>query len=325
MSGGHQENKTGLPDRLKAGVETLSGLSMDDVSVHYKSPKPAQLAALAYTQGTEIHVGPGQERHLPHEAWHVVQQKQGRVKPTMWARSVAINDDQELEKEADVMGTKAIQKNIKESKVHNNSSKLAQRQALENEPAHGVNQSGRTVQRWQTQPMEPVLQAAASGVIQLDAAQNLQILKSVPAAQADGSYTAEGNKDNVIKECAGDKFIIPNTPGTWHHIYPRNRLKTNLENISKYFVATNGNEVQMTETKDSSHKQMLNMAQSFSMNSAGRLTKSSHYYWKHGNGFVGIRSDYRSDDPGSLVEHEKPAGMNSGGLPVRCCCFQGGP
>jgi hypothetical protein len=25
---------------------------------------------------------PGQEQHLPHEAWHVVQQKQGRVKPT---------------------------------------------------------------------------------------------------------------------------------------------------------------------------------------------------------------------------------------------------
>lgn len=35
-----------------------------------------------YSQGTDIHIGPGQEKHLPHEAWHVVQQKQGRVKPT---------------------------------------------------------------------------------------------------------------------------------------------------------------------------------------------------------------------------------------------------
>lgn len=54
-----EENKTGLPDDLKAGVEALSGFSMDDVRVHYNSSKPAQLQALAYMQGTEIHVGPG--------------------------------------------------------------------------------------------------------------------------------------------------------------------------------------------------------------------------------------------------------------------------
>ncbi|MEM7041075.1 MAG: DUF4157 domain-containing protein [Bacteroidota bacterium] len=36
--------------------------------------------AHAYDQGTDIHIGPGQEKHLPHEAWHVVQQKQGRVR-----------------------------------------------------------------------------------------------------------------------------------------------------------------------------------------------------------------------------------------------------
>ena len=87
-----KKNKTGLPDRLKTGVETLSGLSMDDVSVHYNSAKPAQLQALAYTKGTDIHVGPGQERHLPHEAWHVVQQKQGRVKPTIQLRGMAAGE-----------------------------------------------------------------------------------------------------------------------------------------------------------------------------------------------------------------------------------------
>ena len=103
--------RTGLPDSLKAGVETLSGMSMDDVHVHYNSSKPAQVQALAYTQGTEIHVGPGQERHLAHEAWHVVQQKQGRVKPTLQMKGVAINDDQGLEREADVMGEKALKGN----------------------------------------------------------------------------------------------------------------------------------------------------------------------------------------------------------------------
>ncbi len=100
----NKENTTGLPDRLKAGIETLSGLSMDDVKVHYNSSNPPQVQALAYTQGTDIHVGSGQERHLPHEAWHVVQQKQGRVKPTLQAKGVTINDDAKLEREADVMG-----------------------------------------------------------------------------------------------------------------------------------------------------------------------------------------------------------------------------
>jgi len=78
---------TGLPDQLKAGVESLSGMSMDHVQVHYNSPQPAQLNAHAYAQGGEIHVAPGQEQHLPHEAWHVVQQAQGRVKPTAQMKS----------------------------------------------------------------------------------------------------------------------------------------------------------------------------------------------------------------------------------------------
>ena len=109
-AGLRQENNTGLPDHLKTGLETLSGMAMDDVKVHYNSPKPAQLQALAYAQGTNIHVAPGQERHLPHEAWHVVQQKQGRVRPTMQMKGVGINHDQGLEREADVMGAKALQR-----------------------------------------------------------------------------------------------------------------------------------------------------------------------------------------------------------------------
>lgn len=102
------ENRTGMPDHLKSGVESLSGYSMDNVKVHYNSDKPAQLNALAYAQGTDIHVGPGQEQHLPHEAWHVVQQMQGRVQPTMQAKGVSINDNAGLEAEADVMGAKAV-------------------------------------------------------------------------------------------------------------------------------------------------------------------------------------------------------------------------
>ena len=100
-------NKTGLPDNLKSGIENLSGLAMDDVQVHYNSNKPSQLQAHAYAQGTDIHIAPGQEQHVSHEAWHVVQQKQGRVQPTMKLKGQSINDDTGLEREADVMGAKA--------------------------------------------------------------------------------------------------------------------------------------------------------------------------------------------------------------------------
>jgi hypothetical protein len=104
-----KENNTGLPDNLKNGIESMSGISMDPVKVHYNSSQPAQLNALAYAQGTDIHVGPGQEQHLPHEAWHVVQQAQGRVEPTMQMKDgVPVNDDEGLENEADVMGAKAF-------------------------------------------------------------------------------------------------------------------------------------------------------------------------------------------------------------------------
>ncbi|WP_287265545.1 DUF4157 domain-containing protein [Moorena sp. SIO3A2] len=105
-------NKTGLPDKLKAGVENLSGYSLDDVRVHYNSPKPAQIQALAYTQGKTIEVGPGQERHLPHEAWHVVQQMQGRVQGTTQTKGIMVNDEKSLEQEADLMGRRAVRQAV---------------------------------------------------------------------------------------------------------------------------------------------------------------------------------------------------------------------
>lgn len=103
-----EPNRTGLPDGLKAGVERLSGLSLDAVRVFRNSSKPAALDAHAYAQGTEIHLAPGQESHLSHEAWHVVQQAQGRVKPTRQIAGTNLNDEAELEREASVMGERAM-------------------------------------------------------------------------------------------------------------------------------------------------------------------------------------------------------------------------
>lgn len=94
-------NNTGIPDTMKDRYETLSGLCLDDVRVHYQSDKPIQLQALAYTQGNQVYIAPGQERHLPHELGHVLQQKRGNVQPTGFLNGLPVNDSPALEREAD--------------------------------------------------------------------------------------------------------------------------------------------------------------------------------------------------------------------------------
>jgi hypothetical protein len=100
-------NDTGLPDGLKSGIEYLSGISVANVKVHYNSSQPAQLNSLAYTQGSDIYIAASQEKHLPHEAWHAVQQARGQVNPTARVGDWLINDNAALEREADVMGERA--------------------------------------------------------------------------------------------------------------------------------------------------------------------------------------------------------------------------
>lgn len=112
-----KKNTTGLPDNLKSGIENLSGHSMDDVKVHYNSAVPAQLELHSYSDGTNI--DPDQKKHLPDEAWHVVQQKKGRIKPTLPAKvEVDINDDRQLENEADMIGIRDLQMKSDANKTH---------------------------------------------------------------------------------------------------------------------------------------------------------------------------------------------------------------
>lgn len=116
------KNETGMSDTLKSGLENLSGKNLSGIRVHYNSSKPETIQAHAYTQGQDIHVAPGQEKFLPHEGWHVVQQMQGRVQPTVQKKNALINDDSSLEKEADVMGEKALNLNSTHTNVKTESS-----------------------------------------------------------------------------------------------------------------------------------------------------------------------------------------------------------
>jgi hypothetical protein len=131
-------NRTGLPDGLKAGIEALAGLDLSGVRVHYNSDKPAQLNALAYTKGRHIHIGPGHERHLPHEAWHVVQQLQGMVRPQRTLNGEEINEHLTLENEANVMGRQALQNQDIKRNAQGDASMTAEPNTIQMQKAPGV-------------------------------------------------------------------------------------------------------------------------------------------------------------------------------------------
>lgn len=101
-------NQTGIPDNLKASIEYMSGFSLDAVRVHYNSEKPATMGALAYTEGTEVYLAPGQEQYLGHELWHIVQQMKKEVKENVQFKEGAGNNEKSLEEEATKEGEEAL-------------------------------------------------------------------------------------------------------------------------------------------------------------------------------------------------------------------------
>jgi len=98
-----------LPRQLRDGLEAMSGHDLSGVTVHYDSDLPQTVGALAYTQGEDVHLAPGQEKHLAHEGWHVVQQLDGRVASTTEVNGAPVNDQEYLESEADAKGREAMQ------------------------------------------------------------------------------------------------------------------------------------------------------------------------------------------------------------------------
>jgi Domain of unknown function (DUF4157) len=102
-----------LPKDVRSKMENAFGADFSDVRVHI-GHEATSLGAIAYTWGTNIHFAPGQynphtiqgQKLLGHELWHVLQQKQGRVR-NPFGGGVAVVQDHALEAEADRMGIKA--------------------------------------------------------------------------------------------------------------------------------------------------------------------------------------------------------------------------
>jgi hypothetical protein len=103
-----------MPKDVQDQMESVFDADFSAVRVH-EGPQPAAVEAIAFTEGTDIHIAPGlYQPHctkglelLGHELAHVVQQSQGRVRATMQAKGVGINDDRSLEQEADECGVRA--------------------------------------------------------------------------------------------------------------------------------------------------------------------------------------------------------------------------
>lgn len=107
MKSGKENNKD-LPEDLITGIESLSGISMDDVKVHYNADRPKKIKAETCTP---IHLQEEVKEIHPKEKWHLIQQKQGRVQPIGGKdQKPMINEEENLEKEADTLGAKAFRK-----------------------------------------------------------------------------------------------------------------------------------------------------------------------------------------------------------------------
>lgn len=96
-----------LPPKLRAHHETESGVSLEDAQVFRNSPIPARWNAEALTFRNRVFLGPGKERHLAHEAWHVVQQKRNAVHADFRIGGTGVNTSARFENEADRMGARA--------------------------------------------------------------------------------------------------------------------------------------------------------------------------------------------------------------------------
>lgn len=95
------------PSRKKEIVQYLANLKTTE------SLERNIIKAIAHLAGKEKFVGreknkPVSEKKPLQQAWHVLQQKQGKVKPNSVVLSqTAINDNDALEREANIMGEKA--------------------------------------------------------------------------------------------------------------------------------------------------------------------------------------------------------------------------
>lgn len=193
-----QAGGAGLPAPLRLGLEQLSGLDLSGVQVRRQSAEPARLGALAFTRGDHIHLSPGQEHHLPHEAWHVVQQRQGRVQARGQVAGLPLNDDPALEREAEQMGAQALQ--------------LARAPG-----AAGAGKALPAPQQGRGGPLQR-LAAPGGGVVQRAVGFEFETGDRIQQRKLGGLYWGELPKAKVVMNCGNDVKLTADRNSAGHSV-----------------------------------------------------------------------------------------------------------
>lgn len=76
-------------------------MDLSDVRIHRNNSEPDRLKAHVFTRGAGVFLATGKDNYLTHEAWHAVQQKQGRVQANFSFKGLLISNSRSLESEAD--------------------------------------------------------------------------------------------------------------------------------------------------------------------------------------------------------------------------------
>lgn len=103
-----------LQRELRTQMEKSFRTDLSGIRLH-EDPSADAMDSLAYTRGADIYVAPGHyqphsgsgKRLLAHEIVHVIQQRAGRVPSPDAVEGVPVNEDHNLEREADRLGRRA--------------------------------------------------------------------------------------------------------------------------------------------------------------------------------------------------------------------------
>ncbi len=96
-------------------MESSFNTNFSNINIKKDSQQATDTDALAFTQGNNVHFAPEQlkpetkkgQELIGHEFAHVVQQREGKVKANKQIDKFPINDNKDLEKQADEQGKKA--------------------------------------------------------------------------------------------------------------------------------------------------------------------------------------------------------------------------
>lgn len=100
--GSSPSGTSSLDKQMLEKFERHFGVPMDDVRIHRNSQEPDEFNADAFTYGSDVYLGPGQEKLLSHEITHTAQQKMGIVPSQGIENGFPVNNSPVLEQEADV-------------------------------------------------------------------------------------------------------------------------------------------------------------------------------------------------------------------------------